>query len=252
MELCGGSSAQIRAELECVQLLVLCCGLLQDSLIDTPGSGQGASPWDAALLSAQAQRRLSAIFPAKDSFWNHYFRVLREQAESARWESSASARRQRFDRVLLRALGRKAAWLRWPAFAVARLSGTPRKASMLDRLLERLLIAHQLLDDLLDVEDDARSGQPNGVLAAMKRAPADQFAKPVVRAHAARKVCAAARAELRAILSSVPPGAGIAQHARLLLGSCDRLEARAAETARLRLAAEVVAQLAPARAPTRA
>jgi hypothetical protein len=247
-ELAGGLPRPVLRELEAAQLLLLCGGLLHEALLDGPKQARFTA-WDAATLHARAQERLASLFPPGDPFWRGFAKVLREQAASARWELRMRGRRPRFGARLLRALGSKAALLRWPAFAVPRLCGG-RTADRCDRLLLRLFIAHQLLDDLLDVDQDAARGQPNAVLAALGMPAADPLDRERQRARARRQVCAAARGQLRALVRALPAGCGLSRHCGHLLRSCDELEEQAGEIAALGAAAHVLeALLGPRRGP---
>ena len=165
-----------REELRIIQARVLAAGLAHDDCLDAKGDGLRSAP-----LLCEAQRRLSRLFEAAHPFWRQWDRLLREQTASARWE--LSARPRRFDAALVRALGRKAALLRWPAHAVAHLSGRPGQARRLDQIFERFLCVLQLFDDLADVDEDARAGQINSALVA-RRAAGTPLADVLVHATA--------------------------------------------------------------------
>jgi hypothetical protein len=243
---------------EAAQLRVLCSLLLVDA------DEEAGRPVDvhAARLVADARRILGQIFPRGGSFWDGFDRLAREQEASARWELRERGKPQRLDRALLRALGSKAAFLRWPAIAAAELSGrglgarrrirrrdraaarsrgqpaAAEQAPRLERLLEKLFIAHQLLDDQLDVEQDAASGQPNAFWAALgrrRKSDGPMTGEALRRARAAAAVCKATRNELRYVLRRVPARCGLALHCKTLLRWCDVLERRAADGARLRV-----------------
>lgn len=262
-EVAGGLPRPVLRKLENAQLLLLWSVLLHDALLDRPEQARFTA-WDAAALQARAQQLLASLFAPADPFWRGFARLLREQAASARWEQRMRGKRPPFDAQLLRSLGSKAGLLRWPAFAVSRLShgrgelgrerALPggRAAGPLDRLLQRLFIAHQLLDDLLDVDQDKASGQPNAVLAAQGTLEKDPFERERQRAAARRLVCAAARGQLRAMARALPAGSGLARHCRRLLRSCDELDERTGQTAALGATAHVLeALLAPSGSPAR-
>ena len=241
VELGEGLPRPVVRKLEAAQLLLLCSGLLHEALLDEP-KGARFTAWDAAPLFSRAQQELASLFPPDDLFWRGFSKLLREQAASARWELRMRGKRLRFDARLLRALGSKAALLRWPAFAIPRLAGG-RPALQLDGMLQRLFVAHQLLDDLLDVDQDATRGQPNAVLAAQGAPAGDPFRRERQRARARRKVCAAARGQLRPLVRALPAGCGLSRHCGHLLRWCGELEERAGEIAALGSAAHVLEAL---------
>jgi hypothetical protein len=227
----GSSSLAVR---EAAQLRILCSVLLADA---DEEAGRPANI-HATRLVADARRLLGQIFPSGVPFWAGFDRLARAQEESARWEQRERGKAQRLDRALLRALGNKAAFLRWPAIAAAELSGRGKQAPRLERLLEKLFIAHQLLDDLLDVEQDKASGQPNAFWAALgarRKTDGSMTGEALWSAKAAATVSAATRNELRYVLQRVPARCGLAAHCQTLLRWCDVLERRAADGARLRV-----------------
>lgn len=224
-ELAGGRLTRQRCmELQRVQGFVLSLVQAHDVLID----GE-EPPEDAAAhllpLGLEVQRELARFFPMAHDFWDQYARLLREQAESARWEQRARKRPERkLDAPLVERLGRKGALLRWPAFAVCALSGVPQRAALVERQLGRLLSVLQLLDDTLDYAEDAASGQPNGVLAALGGAP-----KPAWALHArAPAGIAAARDAASYVLALIRAEAGDA-----LAPLLAHLKARLARAARV-------------------
>lgn len=169
-------------ELRAIQARVLAAVLVRDEWLDKGGDGSRVAP-----LLTEAERRLARLFLEGHPFWRQWRRLLRAQAASARWERSARPRR--FDAGLVRALGGKAALLRWPAHAVAHLAGRPGQAGRLESMFSRFLGVLQLFDDLADVEEDERSGQINAALVA------DRAGTPL----AGLMVLAAAREELASL-----------------------------------------------------
>lgn len=227
---------------EAAQLRILCSLLLADA------DEEAGRPADihATRLVADARRILGQIFADGHPFWAGFDRLACEQEASARWELGEKGKPQRLNRALLRALGNKAAFLRWPAIAAAELSGRRREAPKLERFLEKLFVAHQLLDDLLDADADAASGQPNALWAALGSSPRTDgplAGEALRRARGAATVCAAARKELRYILQRAPARCGLAGHCKTLLRWCDVLERRAADGGRLRVLTRVVDRL---------
>jgi hypothetical protein len=230
-ELSEGVDEPVLLGLERAQILVICAGLLQDEVCDAPRGAVTA--WDAIPILAEAQRVLGQLLPLEDPFWSQWARLLHEQAESARWERRRG--RAKFGASLARALGRKAALARMPALAIPRLArGAPQDGS-LDRIAQRLFVAHQLLDDVLDVDEDAKLGQPNAVLAALMPSRAADVVRAEGRlARAIQRVCRHARTELAKIRLAIPAENGLARHCARLADSAGALVERAHRLAWLR------------------
>ena len=224
--------------MEVVQAHLLAWGVLRDGAIDGP-RGRAETP-DLLPLLFEAHAKLSDIFQARDPFWNDYRRLVRQQAESDRWEIAASTRAG-FGPLLIRRLGRKAALGRWPAAAVARRLGCPRLAAPIDLAFEDLLAALQLVDDVTDAEEDAAAGQVNAVLVA-GRASAHAHGA-LLHACIIRGipvVVAAARVRLRRL--SRCPG-GIGDFSQWALAGLDDAERSSIENIRHRAAASILARV---------
>lgn len=156
------------------------------------GQAQAAGPLAGPPL--EALEPLRPLLPSP--FWRGARRLWAIQRRSAAWEQRwRSAPLRPFDRRLLRALGAKAALLRWPALALDALDCRGRRprlrAGIREALADRLLTAAVLLDDLGDFEADFAARQVNAVLCAGEVRTARPLAfHPGIAAGAAR-VCAA-------------------------------------------------------------
>jgi hypothetical protein len=232
--------ATLRDLLE-VQACVLAFAKVHDDLLDGAGGAGGL----AAVLPLlfEAQRRLARLFAPRDPFWRDFRALVHAQVAADRWEERGRPAR-RLDSALLAALGDKAALLRWPASAVARLAGAPRRVPRLEWMLRRLYTALQLLDDLADVEEDARDGQANAVLAAGGGPGSDDLERDIAVLRGAPRVASRARREIEEVRAAVPEGSQFAAAASSIAGCCDRYRERAIAAARLRLAAAMCAALA--------
>jgi len=164
-QMCGGRLARAdRSALESVQAHLFAYGLICDRIADDePGARDEAL--DLLPLSFAMHERLSRLFAPCAPFWAQYRRLFREQVAVNRWERNRGAP-QCFDPALIRRLGKKATLARWPAAAVAERIGRGEMAPRIERDFQKLLLALQLVDDLIDAEEDGRSGQINAVLAA--------------------------------------------------------------------------------------
>ena len=216
-------------ELEAVQRRLLQFFCVFDPLLDRDGS-PAANPAEIIPLLGGFHLGLSSFFDAHHAFWRDHRKLVVQQIESAHWEIVCRTRAPpAFDESLVRALGRKLSLLRWPASAVAWLTGQPEAARSLDRIFDRLFRILQLLDDITDIEKDRQSGQVNAVLCAAAAAPQDGRPQLAVAVGVA-KVCAAARAELARIRQRVPAG-GFARVCADLDQSCSSAEEQAGKLA---------------------
>lgn len=241
-ELAGGVPAPARRKLSEAQLLFLCGILLQDSLLDKSGQADGVTGWDLELLLHDAERILAGVFAADSPFWRGYRKTLAHQVGSARWELTPRRSLPRLDVKLLRELSHKAALLRWPAPAVASLSGRAELGPRLDRAFGRLFAVLQIFDDLHDLEDDARSGQINAILCGMGHTGGlSAIDLSLRRSKAVRRAAALASAELSAVLKDVPAKSGLGRYCTKLLIGCAAVGRRAAGEAGARVLAEILA-----------
>ena len=164
-QICGGHLARAdRKALESVQAHLLAYGLICDRIADGEPGARDES-LDLLPLSFAMHDRLTRLFAPRAPFWKGYRRLFQEQVAANRWERNRGAP-QRFDAELIRRLGKKATLARWPATAVSERLGRCEMAPRIGRDFQELLLALQLVDDLVDAEEDWRSGQINAVLAA--------------------------------------------------------------------------------------
>jgi hypothetical protein len=227
-----------RRELEAVQAHLLAWGVLRDRAID--GAGAPAHSPDLLPLLFEAQARLGRLFGSRDLFWTDYRRLIRQQVESDTWESHVTIP-VRFCPALVRRLGRKAALVRWPAAAVARRLGLPHLIKRIDRALDDLLAALQLIDDVADADEDAAAGQVNAVLVAggaSARMTGAALQARILRGMPA--VFAAARVRLRRL--SCCPG-GLGNFSQWILTRIDKAERSGVERAQARAAAAILARI---------
>ena len=194
-----GSPATARELRELLAIQALAFAWLQcaDDALD--GQRQ-AGAIDAAGTLVLAEARLAALFTRRAGFWTAWRRLMATQRASWRWEEESRKRPLlRFDRALLRKLGDKAALLRWPAWALAELSGQPGRGRALDAASARVITAAILLDDLGDFDEDFDRRQVNAVLCAGRVSSRDDLVFFPAAARGAFRVCAAAIAELEPI-----------------------------------------------------
>jgi len=237
----GKVAAPLVTEIQLIEAHLLVYLQFLDDELDRQtqmGAGDSQAPLDAA------RERLLRLFERSDPFWATYAALADEQRASARWEiESRFAPSPPFDDELFRRLANKAALLRWPAAALARLAGRPEDASRLDDLFGRLLGVFLLLDDLEDFEEDAGRGQINAVLCAggvRSRDPLHFYAS-VLRGTAA--VCAKGRRELAALRRACPQGSFQRTCEYLEQGFADR-ENAVPRRCRARIASHLFGQLA--------
>jgi len=241
-DLVGGIGDERCRELQAIQLLLLMGGLIQDSVADGASLGF-LTAWDSIPLFEKARARLGRIFPADDPFWRGYTRVLGQQIASARWELRWRGRQPPFDAALLRRLGRKAALMRWPAYAVASLKHKPALGPRLDRLFERLFSVLQVLDDFTDEQEDAEAGRINALVSATGKSSSQQPSGQAKRARAAKAAARLARKEVQMLARLVPPSSSLAACCKELQGWCDEMEKRVVEDARIRILDHVLNRL---------
>jgi hypothetical protein len=233
-ELVGGIGDERCRELQAVQLLLLLAILIQDAVLDRDDIGL-TNAWDSIPLFEEARSRLGRIFPVGDPFWGGYTRVLTQQIASARWELRWRGRQPRFNIGLLRRLGRKAALMRWPAYAVASLKAKPALGPRLDRSFERLFTVLQVLDDFIDEHEDAEAGQINALVSATIKPPGQNPSGQARRARAAKAAATLARKEVEMLARVVPQSSSLASCCKELRGWCNELEKRVVGDARIRI-----------------
>jgi hypothetical protein len=241
-DLVGGIGDERCRELQAIQLLLLMSGLIQDSVADGTSLGR-LSGWDSIPLFEEARVRLGRIFPAGDPFWRGYTRVLRQQIASERWERRWRGRQPPFDAGLVRRLGRKAALMRWPAYAVASLKHKPAVGPRLDRLFERLFSVLQVLDDFVDEREDAEAGRINALISATGKSSGQHPSGQAKRARAARVAARLARKEVEMLARLVPPSSALAACCKELRGWCNEMEKRVVKDARIRILDHVLNRL---------
>jgi hypothetical protein len=233
-DLVGGIGDERCRELQAIQLLLLIGVLIQDRVADGASLGQ-LTAWDSIPLIEEARARLGRIFPPDDPFWRGYKRVLTQQIASARWEVRWRGRQPQFDAGLLRRLGRKAALMRWPAYAAASLKTKPALGPRLDRSFERLFTVLQVLDDFIDEQEDAEAGQINALVSATGKPPGQSLSGQARRARAAKAVVRLARKEVEMLARVVPRSSSLAACCKELRGWCNEMQRRVVEDARIRI-----------------
>jgi hypothetical protein len=186
--------------------------LLYLQFVDDAIDGQSQiGPGDPGDVLAAAEARLAQLFPRNDPFWKDYRRLVEEQTASARWEIDQRNRPlPRFDEAVFRAIASKGALLRWPAAAMARLAGKAHARERLDDIFARFVGVALLLDDLSDVEEDARCGQVNSVLCAGRVVAWDPLDFYPAALRGAETVRRKARAELDWLARCGSTGSGFA------------------------------------------
>jgi len=204
--------------------------LIHLQFLDDDLDGQSQmGPGDPAVPLHAALQRLANLFGPDDPFWKDYERLTEEQEWSARWERAGrGAPLPSFDDALFRALIAKAALLRWPASALARLAGRSDARCFLDDVSGRLIGVVLLFDDLADVEEDAQKGQVNSVLCAGRVAADDGVDFHLQALRGGGPVCAKAHAELARVKEAVPNTA-LARLCDHLAERCTALEGAFAE-----------------------
>jgi hypothetical protein len=213
--------------------------------VDDAIDGQSQiGPGSPGKVLASAEARLGQLFRRGDPFWKDYRRLVEEQHASARWElEHRDLPVPRFDEAVFRAIAAKAALLRWPAAAMARLADKAHARKRLDDIFVRFLGVALLLDDLSDVEEDARLGQVNSVLCAgrvVTREPLDFYPAALRGAEA---VCDKARFELDWLARRGSPGGGFAAACSLIRRWFDDALAAFAESCHAGAAAHVFRSL---------
>jgi hypothetical protein len=202
----------------------------EDDALDGQAQTEGARDIPLAAI----RDRLEEAFPAHSPFWTAFHALADEQRRSARWEiEHRGARGLPFDEDLFRALARKGALLRWPAWGVAQLAGRPGRAKAMDDLFERFLGVAILFDDLRDFEDDWDRGQVNAVLCAGRvesREPLHFYSHAAL---GAALVCRKAQGELLRIVAEVP-GTALSRFCESRARRCRTVAAIATECCRIR------------------
>ncbi len=230
-ELLGGSlSSACLQELERAQAALLELLQHEDDALDRQSK---ADPKTAGASLEELRGRIRSIVPEPSSFWMAFERLHAEQQASAVWECEHRGRLLPFDDALLRALARKGALLRWPAWALPEIAGQPERAAILDGLFERFLAVAILFDDLRDFEEDWERGQVNAVICAggiRSREPLHFYASA---ATGAGLVCDKAEYELLRIAAEVP-GSGLARFCEYRARRCKSTAAVIAEACRIR------------------
>jgi hypothetical protein len=166
---------------------------------------------------------LSKLFEVSSPFWNDFQRLLDEQRRALEWEiSHRSGLPAELSQENLLMLGRKASLLRWPALAIPQLVGQADCRARVDGMFDQFFRIMQLLDDMVDVEDDMASRQPNAVAMALGER---YYSLPQIFS-AIECVADIAKGECRQLRSSVDSGRTFFAKTCSYLESCVELTRR--------------------------
>jgi len=166
---------------------------------------------------------LSKLFEVCSPFWSDFQRLRDEQSRALEWEiSHRSGPPAELTQESLLMLGRKASLLRWPTVAIPQLVGQADCRAWVDGMFDQFFRIMQLLDDMLDVEEDIISGQPNAVAMALGER---YYGSPKIPS-AIECVADIARGECRQLRSSVDSSRTFFAKTCAYLESCVELTRR--------------------------
>jgi len=204
--------------------------LIHLQFLDDDLDGQSQmGPGDPAVPLHAALQRLANLFGPDDPFWKDYERLTEEQEWSARWERAGrGAPLPSFDDALFRALIAKAALLRWPASALARLAGRSDARCFLDDVSGRLIGVVLLFDESRGRRGRRAEGAGQQRTLRGPRCGRRWRGLPPPGTTGGGPVCAKAHAELARVKEAVPNTA-LARLCDHLAERCTALEGAFAE-----------------------